>query len=233
MIASYFICKAKFIIYIKMFSRSKLLSKFFSNSKYAEKIELLKPIINGSHPHYALNPIYKASSIPIFIGGLASLAFPAAGIFLDSVPSIVLNTMIYSSLHTSLLAGAHLGFASVIYDDRQEDLLSYYSKKQLVYPFFAPIFASFMTCAYWAFPFSHLKSLYTISSIGFIYLGVFIADNFFGDRVKIVPLWYRNLKRDVTLISVVGIILMALGVYAFPEQTKLKDPKALVKKSSS
>ena len=216
-----------------MLSRSKLLSRLFSNSKYAEKIELLKPVINGEHPHYALNPICKASSLPVLIGGLASFTFPALGIFLDAVPSIVLNTMIYSSLHTTLLAGAHLGFASVIYDDQQEDIYSYYAKKQLVYPFFAPIFASFMTCAYWAFPFSHLKSLYTISSIGFIYLGVFVADNFFGDRVKIVPIWYRNLKRDVTLISVLGIILMALGVYAFPEQTKLKDAKGGSKKSNS
>jgi hypothetical protein len=211
-----------------MIFKAKSMIRLFSKTSFQEKIDSLKPFISSNIPHPSFPSIYINSSIPVLIGGLSSLVFPALGVFPSAVPDIVLYTMIYSSLHTTLLAGTHIGLASVFYEDHREDVDSSHLTKQLVYPFFAPIFCTFLTCSYWAFPFTHLKSLYAISGIGVIYLGVFIGDNFFGDRVKVVPLWYVKLKRNVTVISLIGIIFLLIGVYAYPQQTKLPE-KGVVK----
>jgi hypothetical protein len=216
-----------------MLSKAKSILRRFSKPNYQEKLESFKPLINSDIPHPAFPSLYINSSLPVLLGGLASVALPALGIFESWTPELVLYTMIYSSLHTTLLAGTHLGLASVFYEDHQEDSDSTYLRKQLVYPFFAPIFTTFLTCSYWAFPLSHLKSLYAISGIGVIYLGVFIGDNFFGERLKVVPVWYLKLKRNVTVISVLGIIFLLLGVYAYPQQTKLPNDWAGFKKVNS
>lgn len=203
-----------------MITRLKILGRCFSNEKFFERLKELEPITSSSVPHKNFTSFLMYSSFPILAGGVCATTFSAFDLFTLNIPSIVINTMLYSSLHATLLAGAHFGFASSLYVGNSDCVESKSLNSQLFYPFIAPILTTFFTYSYWGFPYTHLKSLYTISGIGFMYLGVFLADSYYSDRVKLVPLWYTNLKLKVTVTSLIGILFLLYAVFNFPEKTK-------------
>jgi hypothetical protein len=206
-----------------MFGKLKGLARFFSNEKLNSRLKELEPIISSNVAHKEVRAYVMYSSLPVLFAGLNVCNDLTFGLFIENVPGVIFYTLIYSSLHSTLLAGVHFGFASAIYRSNSDSTESRYLKIQLYYPFLAPILTTYLSCAYWVFPFTHLKSLYTISGIGLVYLGVFVADSFFADRAKVLPLWYKEIKRVSTLMTLSGILLLLLVVYKYPEETKLKE----------
>ena len=206
-----------------MLRKLRGLGRLFSNEKLNARLKELEPIINSNVPHKGIREYLLYSSFPVVLGGFAAAQSALNGIFISSLPDLVLNTLLYTSLHTTLLAGVHFGFASAIYYNNSDSIESRYLRLQLYYPFLAPVLTTYLSCAYWVFPFTHLKSLYTISGIGFVYMGIFLADSFFADRAKVLPLWYKQLKRETTGIAMIGIFILLFVVFKYPEETKLKD----------
>lgn len=196
--------------------------RFFSSNTYYDKLESLKPLINNPYPHPSFPAFFTLGTAPVFLGGLSTALFPHINLFVSSVSDIALYTCLYSAIHTSFLAGIHLGFASVLFDPSLENNDSRYIKLQMIYPFLAPTITTVFCCAYWAFPYSHLNALYSVSGIAFTYIGVYIGDSYYAVKRKTIPMWYKRLKLKTTLGSVAGLLLVLYGIFTFPEITKPK-----------
>ncbi|OMJ90655.1 hypothetical protein SteCoe_6935 [Stentor coeruleus] len=196
--------------------------RFFSGNSYHEKLESLKPLINSPYPSPNITAFFALGAAPVFLGGLSTALFPHINLFTTIINDIALYTCLYSTIHTSFLAGIHLGFSSVLYDPLLGNNDSRYIKLQMIYPFFAPIMTSAFCYVYWVTPYSNINALYSISGIAFTYLGIYAGDYYYAVNRKTIPMWYKRLKLKITVSSVAGLILVLYGVFMFPELTKPK-----------
>ena len=213
-----------------IFNMQKQARRLFTRQSYYEKLKQYEPIINSKAPHSGFSSAFTTTSLPVLFGGFATAFFPHYNLFIQTVPDIALYTCIYSSLHTCMLAGVHLGVGSVLFDQEIKNEDTRYIRLQLTYPFFAPIFSSIFTCCYWAFPYTQLNALYSVLGIGIVYIGVLIGDSFYAIKRKTLPMWYRDLKMNTTFIALSGIFMLLYGIYTFPKETKhisLTYPKTI------
>lgn len=205
----------------------KIVKRLFSEENYYQRLKELQPIILRQDAPKGMTGFYMSASMPVVLGGFMTAFFPYYNIMPELIPDIALYTCIYSSLHTSLLAGAHVGLACALYDPgselKGEDRR--YLDLQMIYPFFAPGFCCFFCCGYWGMPYAHLKVLYSIAGIGAVYIGVLLGDVFYADKRKTIPIWYRDLKMKITLVTLIGLGMLIFGIFKFPEETKYKRPQ--------
>ena len=200
----------------------RVIRRCFSDKNYYEKLAMYKPIIVSSIPHPGFPTTFMVASLPVLCGGFATAFFPQYNLFTSSVPDIALYTCLYSAVHTSFLAGVHIGFGSILYDPviKNEDMR--YTQLQLMYPFLAPVFTTMFVCTYWAFSYSHLKALYSLCGISFVYIGILVGDSFYADKRMTIPKWYKNLKVKSSLVALLGMGLLIFGVFMHPDATKPK-----------
>jgi hypothetical protein len=69
-------------------------------------------------------------------------------------------------------------------------------------------------------PYSHLKSLYSITGIAVCYVGVLVGDSFYASKRKTIPMWFLDIKMKTTFLTLTGIGMLLYGVFMFPTQTR-------------
>lgn len=199
------------------------LARAFSRQSYYEKLIEIQPALDSKVPHPGMPTILTSAALPVLVGGALTAFCPYYNLFTPVLPDIALYTCLYSATHTSFLAGVHIGFGSMLYDSQAKSEDMKYINLQILYPFIVPVFCTSFVCGYWAFPYSHIKVLYSVLGIGVVQLGVLVGDFYYADKRKTIPIWYRDLKMKSSGIALLGIFMLIYGIYTFPELTRLKS----------
>lgn len=161
------------------------------------------------------------NTLPILAGGLCSLYFPYAQLYPEFIPNIGLGTVIYSTMHLTLLSAIHLGFGSI----EQIKALPVMNTNipQLVYPIIGPFVAGYSAYLYWNDPFTQYNSLLSVSLLSSLYLAINCGDYYFCRNKVDMPTWYFSLKLKITILAILGLGSLALAIKLYPDQLKIQS----------
>ena len=193
---------------------------------FYENLQLYRPALTATQTPEHFKHFTALTVAPIFMCGSSALAASFFPVLHPVLPMAAELGSYYIALYSTFMAGIHVGIGATLYDPHTHTEDTRQLKQQILYPFAVPFFGWLFTSYMWAMPFSHAKSLNCLCGLGFLFVGSLLGDLAAVGKGT-APSWFRFWKRVVTTGSVLGVLMLAGGIYFHPELYNFPAPKSV------
>ena len=178
---------------------------------FYKEYEKYKPLLESERvPRYFQLPGYM-SVAPLAGASLWCLAGVSFG--WEGLGTVAYWTCTYSALHSTLLAGAHWGLASSLFDPAISSQEGKNFRLQFILYATVPMISWMTIGSLFTLTPTIPRLLNTIGMLCSLYVGIQVGDNLYATQHKTIPAWYRHWKMYITLGSISSLAVLAFLVY--------------------